>query len=354
MKGGVLLTGATGLIGGEIAWRLMKSGRRVWCVVRSKTFSEAAARLERRFALSGEQCDWSRIVGLPGDVTQEGFGMADETVNHLRNECAQVIHCAADTSFAAHDRCCQVNQVSTQNVLRICQEMGSPVRLLHMSSAVTCMEPVGGLVREGMPHGGFVNGYVRSKRDCEQMVLQSSVDSVVLRPSIVLSNGVDSREFARSVLWVFPVIRALGVLPMIGDERIDAVSVDFVAKSVVRMLERPLDHRIYHLSAGVEASVSWRDLFKALTEDGHDSSGIRFDSEMDWKTLGTSNPRLCRLTDLVEYYLPFMRADVVYDCSRLKQALADDFPSCPRATDYCAQLLDMFTEREAFEEAFNP
>jgi thioester reductase-like protein len=46
MTGDVLITGATGLIGGEIALRLMKAGRRVWCVIRSGTFAEAAARLE--------------------------------------------------------------------------------------------------------------------------------------------------------------------------------------------------------------------------------------------------------------------------------------------------------------------
>jgi nucleoside-diphosphate-sugar epimerase len=43
MTGDVLITGATGLIGGEIALRLMKAGRRVWCVIRSGTFAEAAA-----------------------------------------------------------------------------------------------------------------------------------------------------------------------------------------------------------------------------------------------------------------------------------------------------------------------
>ncbi len=47
MKGDVLLTGATGLIGGEIVVWLMKRGRRVWCLVRSGSFTEAAVRLER-------------------------------------------------------------------------------------------------------------------------------------------------------------------------------------------------------------------------------------------------------------------------------------------------------------------
>lgn len=112
------------------------------------------------------------------------------------------------------------------------------------------------LIDENDAPAGFSNDYVLSKRNCEQLVLESSMDAVVLRPSIVLSHGVRSPEFARSILWVLPVMRRLGVLPLTGDEPIDAVSVGFVAESVVQMLSRDLRYRIYHLSAGPEASVT--------------------------------------------------------------------------------------------------
>ncbi|MBI4325239.1 MAG: SDR family oxidoreductase [Chloroflexi bacterium] len=413
MKGDVLLTGATGLIGGEIAARLMKRGRRVWCLVRSRSFAEAAARLERRFALSGEHCDWSKLVALPGDVTEDFLCLADETIIHLRRECTQIIHGAADTSFAVGNSCHPVNLAGTRNVLNLCALLGPHVRLFHTSSAVVCLEPenppqgstghwpvpsgdppdgmvgarrkaancpflkcitpisVGGsttdagespalptsrstLIHEDMPYRGFANDYVRSKRRCEEIVLQSPVDAVILRPSIVLSHGVNSREFARSVAWVMPVIRSLGVLPLRGDERIDLVSVRFVAEAVAEMLERPLAHRIYHLSAGPEAAVSWKELLDALTQGGHDFSDVRFDPDLDWEAFGRAEPPLCRRKVLMNHYLPFLHAGVVYDCSRLKHALGDDFPPCPKAIEYCAQLLDWFTERESFEEALNP
>ena len=245
MNGDVLITGATGLIGGEIAWRLMNSGRRVWCVVRSKSFAEAATRLERRFALSGQSCDWPRLVALPGDVTQEMLGIPSETLRHLLKECRHVIHCAADTSFAAHNRCAKVNLTGTRNVLNVCAALGPHVRLFHTSSAVVCSSrreesltfnpqsaignPQSQIIHEADFPAGFSNDYVLSKRNCEQLVLQSSVDAVILRPSIVLSHGVNSAEFARSILWVLPVIRRLGVLPLNGAEPLDMVSVHFVA-----------------------------------------------------------------------------------------------------------------------------
>ncbi len=372
---------------------------------------------------------------MPGDVTRELLGLNTQTLHHLRDQCTHIIHCAADTSFAARNRCCQVNLAGTENILRLCSWLGPQVRLFFMSSAVVtqgstghwpvssgdppdgtervqrtavkvpfprCATPIsvgesptdagespalptsrGVLIQEDMPYRGSANDYVRSKRVCEEIVLQSPVAAVILRPSIVLSHGVNSREFARSVPWVMPVIRSLGVLPLRGDERIDLVSVRFVAEAVVKILERPLTpslcpiggegarragegcsddargskglyHRIYHISAGPETSISWKELLDALTQGGHDYSAVRFDPDLDWATFRKADPRLWRLKEFVNHYLPFMRADVVYDCSRLKQALGNDFPPCPKATDYCAQLLDLFTEREAFAEALNP
>jgi nucleoside-diphosphate-sugar epimerase len=395
MNADVLITGATGLIGGEVAWRLMRAGRRVWCVVRCPSFADAAARLEHRFAVSGVGCDWSKVVALPGDISVPKLGFDKNTLAHLRTNCGVVVHCAADTSFAADNRCEAINVDGTWNVLETCRAIGPQVRLFHMSSAVVCTERRGGLaerrhsgrsqteealssnpkseirnltlgepphlgsykanlVREDMPYAGYVNDYILSKRRCEELVLRSPLNTVVLRPSLVLSQGVNSREFARSVLWVFPVIRSLGVLPLTGDEPIDVVSVRFVADGVVRMLERSLPHRIYHLSAGPESSLSWKAIFAALSQQGHDYSGVRFRPDLDWDSFGRSAPRLRRLKELINYYLPFMRAGAVYDSARLKQALLDDFPLCPKPTNYCAELLGQFTEREAFAEAFAP
>jgi dTDP-4-dehydrorhamnose reductase len=100
---------------------------------------------------------------------------------------------------------------------------------------------------------------VLSKRNSEEHVLESPVDAVVLRPSIVLSQGVDSARYARSILWVLPVMRRLGVLPLTGEEWIDAASVQFVAECVARMFDRSLVHRVYHLSSGPEFSITLKE-----------------------------------------------------------------------------------------------
>lgn len=375
MKHDVLITGATGLIGGEIAWRLMRQGRRVWCVIRSGSFADAAARLELRFSLSGQACDWSRLVALPGDILLKNFGLQASALEHLREVCSHVIHCAAETSFARDNHCQEINVDGTRNVLEVSSAFKST--LFHVSSAAVCLEPPkekfkrGGngsplprfkrssefgtqVIREEMAYAGYANDYVISKRRCEEILLEAPVNSVILRPSIVMSEGVSAREFARSILWVFPLIRKLGILPMFGNELIDAVSVRFVAESIVRMLNRPLKHRVYHISAGPNDSISWRELFENLTENGHDYQGVRFDPNVDWAAFGGSGRRIRKTKDAVGYYLPFMRGGVVYDRKRLEECLGKDLPECPRGSEYCAALLDQITQREALSEAARP
>lgn len=354
MNGDVLVTGATGLIGGEVAWRVMRSGRRVWCIVRSNSFSEAAARIERRFAASGQGCDWSRLVALPGDVTQELLGLGAETLGHLRRKCRYVIHCAADTSFAARNRCAHVNLAGTRNMVDFCAATWPRVRLFHMSSAVTCLKSSRGIIHEDDVPDGFTNDYVDSKRKCERLVLEAPVDAVVLRPSIVLSHGVRSSGFARSILWVLPVMHRLGVVPLTGEEPIDIVSVRFVADCIVRMLELRLEERVYHISAGPGLSVTLKEAFQFLMQHGHDFSGVRFEPDADRPTDVQPDRVAARLRRCFEYYLPFLRAGVTYNRQRLDRELGPSLPAWPCTLDYCASLLDQFSEREAYIEGINP
>jgi nucleoside-diphosphate-sugar epimerase len=421
------------------------------------------------------------------------LGIRLETLRHLRQQCTLVIHCAADTSFAAHNRCQQVNVAGTGNVLQLCAALGPQARLFHMSSAVVstevagrgrrdscssrprealtsnpkseiqnpkfnepakeregragCPQPAAGgrpqvrrrrdtapyrsgvpwpdlaaicccsdslyvgsykanLIQEDQPYTGYANDYVLSKHRCEQIVLQSPLNAVILRPSIVLSHGVNGRDFAKSVLWVLPVMRSLGVLPLTGEEPIDAVSVKFVAECAVHMIDRPLPHWIYHLSAGPKASITLKELFLELDSlaptgeegwgEGAHFSNIRFEPEIDWARFGScgsahyqsaalqiSNPQayrrsddwpngirrcsrleicatshyassLRRLKHWLNYYLPFLASGAVYARDQLDEALGSVLPACPKLSEYCADLLELFTEREVCEEAHNP
>jgi hypothetical protein len=56
----------------------------------------------------------------------------------------------------------------------------------------------------------------------------------------------------------------------------------------------------------------------------------------------------------LNYYLPFLASGAVYARDQLDEALGSVLPACPKLSEYCADLLELFTEREVCEEAHNP
>ena len=108
-----------------------------------------------------------------------------------------------------------------------------------------------GCITEEAPFAGHENPYTQSKREAEAIALASGLDIVIVRPSIVLSRGVDDRAMARSILWAMPIMIEVGEVPIDPHARVDLVPVDFVADAILHLAQKPqLAHRLYHVSAG--------------------------------------------------------------------------------------------------------
>src|SRR5438105_1025497 len=97
----VLLTGATGLIGGEILRRLEGQCAQVWALVRPRDGVEPAERLAARYRRSGELAGPGPAVeAVAGDVAEPDWGLAAADRDRIL-AADVIIHNAADTSFAA-------------------------------------------------------------------------------------------------------------------------------------------------------------------------------------------------------------------------------------------------------------
>ena len=100
-RSGILLTGSTGFLGGEVLARLVeRGGRPVYALVRAAGTEEAQARLDATLArLIGGDGPAGGAIAVPGDITRPDLGMPAAARNRLAERVGDIIHCAASVSF---------------------------------------------------------------------------------------------------------------------------------------------------------------------------------------------------------------------------------------------------------------
>lgn len=233
----VLVTGAAGLIGGEVCARLVERGHVVTAMVRRT--------LEVR-GNDGAPVAVARIVR--GDVTRPGLGL--EPGDH-----DLVIHCAAALEFDAPEaELAAVNVEGTRNAARFARASGAG--LLHVSTAYVCGMQEGRIAEGPVPPGArFANNYEASKAAGERVVEAGGLPFVIARPSIVLGDSASGqiRDFP-SLCNVFRLMARgkVTVFPTAPGSRLDLVPIDHVARGIVALAEafEEAAGGHYHLVAG--------------------------------------------------------------------------------------------------------
>jgi nucleoside-diphosphate-sugar epimerase len=216
----VLVTGAAGLLGGELCARLAARGHAVTALV------------HRDGSICGN--DRRPVEGLTllrGDVRLPGLGLA------ARPEVDLVIHSAAVTAFDAPEAVyAAVNAGGARNVAAL----GLP--LLHVSTAYVCGTR-DGRIGEDETGSDFVNGYEASKAAGEAMVraaMARGLPAAIARPSIIVGDWATGaiRSFD-NIYMIFRLIAEgrVRTLPASPGASLDLVPIDHVAGSIVAMAE---------------------------------------------------------------------------------------------------------------------
>jgi len=186
----ILLTGATGTIGGELAAQLIDAGHSVTALVRGNRdiyANDGRLLVERDFADDIPKA--GQIAKLNGDVTMASLGFSNSVITLLNEKIDLVIHLAATTDFNASEAVYrQVNIDGVSNMLA-----GIPnARFLHVSTAYVCGLKDGLIAEEPCTNDqNFANGYERSKAAGEALVLAANRRAVIARPSIVVGAHAD-------------------------------------------------------------------------------------------------------------------------------------------------------------------
>ncbi|MFA6219737.1 MAG: SDR family oxidoreductase [Erythrobacter sp.] len=225
----ILVTGAAGLVGGEVCARLVARGHSVTALVHRN---------------SEIRCGNGRLVAVDaiimGDVSCERFGWDEATFAEIAAGHDLLIHCAATVRFDLPEQDhAAVNVGGTAHALALAA--AGDMHFLHVSTAYVCGTR-SGPIREAdpLPDHGFANGYEASKARGERLVRQSALRWTIARPSIVVGDSATGaiRQFDTTYA-AFKLIAEGRIRHMEArtEATLDFVPIDHVASGIVMLAE---------------------------------------------------------------------------------------------------------------------
>src|SRR3954447_14105280 len=351
----LLLTGATGFLGGEVLARLLERDESPVCVL-VRAADDGAARLrahETIASLMGSAEPWAEQAGaVAADFERPGMGM--NTVRHewLAEHVDRIVHCAASVSFTLGlEESRAINVEGTRRLLDFaepCDRRGGLDSLTHVSTTYVAGTGAGMFSESDLFRGqSFRNAYERSKFEAELLVRQraGSVPVQVVRPSIVVGDSKTGWTPAFNVLYWPLRAFARGTYPALPARRsapVDVVPVDFVADAILALAGRP--GGTYHLSAGENATSVGelvelasthlkrrppRTLPPGLYRRAIHPLLVRSGSESRRRALRRS-----------EVFFPYFSLDVGYDAAAARATLSQLGIDPPPLGDYFDRLMD--------------
>lgn len=358
----ILITGATGFLGGALAADLLASPEwpDVLLLVRAEDAAHAFQRTVRslaRFTTDIELLGRLRPEQvIAGDFTQPDTFIGDARLAGVQ----RVVHCAALTSFGNNTRVFTTNVDGTLRFAHALRQVATIERFLHVSTAMICGDRPGRLVQEDQFPRAKVNhlvNYTESKAEVERLlrITLPNFPLIVVRPSIVVGHTRLGTTPSGSIYWTFRMADALGMTTCPQDARMDVIPVDYAAEALRLLLLKPaLAYTSYHISSGADACCTWREIAAAFSatragsqrmmavaggsvEVGEPEASYRtveFDEIADrrgeYDTLfGPCNKKF--MTAAARLYAGFADLDTVFDPSRLRR---EGMAPAPRFTDY--------------------
>jgi farnesol dehydrogenase len=220
---GILLTGATGYLGGNLARRLVGAGKEVWALIRNP----------------GRSADLPPGVrAVVGDVTQA------ESLRRALQGRSEIIHSAAHVKMwdPEPSRFEAVNVGGLANILRVGQELG--IQKIIYTSSFIALGPTDGTTGDEeweVPQRIFNNAYERTKATADHLArgeARKGAPLVILYPGVIYGPGrLTDGNLMGKMIADFVAGRLPGMLGG-GDRRFCYAFVEDVVEGHLAALEK--------------------------------------------------------------------------------------------------------------------
>ena len=340
----VLLTGATGYLGGYLLTALLeRSDAAIVCLVRSTDVRSGLTRIQANLARYELAVDTSRIEALPGAVEDRRLGLDARTWQALARSVDVIVHAAANVNFMPPlDRLWPVNVGGVLNLLRLAGDTRR--KPLHLASSYSVFNEasyagVPGVAEEPLvgDGAGFRVGYPMSKWIAERvtdLARERGWTIATHRLGLLWGDARTGRSKADDVLTM--MVRACLTLGRAQDVDflMHVTPVDFAAAAVAEVAMAPADAEGYYHEI-TETPIAWRDFVRAVQAQGRTLDLVPASAWHDGLRAALASHR--ELTPLAvmgaqDPARSFSDANIFsmhFDASRLRAALVHTDVACP-------------------------
>ncbi|MFG1793141.1 thioester reductase domain-containing protein [Nocardia sp. NPDC049149] len=350
----VLLTGATGFLGGYLCAELLsQTDAEIYCLVRDRSKAAGAERIRRRLSSLGVPvARFERIVAVPGDLSRPRLGLPRAIFDDLAKHIDVIYHSAASVDFLHPYRALRATNIAgTQEVLRLAAHTRSkPVHHVSTMSVLVGAFPARPQAvfesAEPPPPIGADTGYTESKWVAECILRLARIRGLpvsIYRPSILWSDSATGISNADGYLTkMIQGCVALGAAPL-RDYPLEVSTVDYVARALVA-LSLHSSTGVYHLVD--PQPMPWNAMFEYIRAAGYPIRALPYDqwfaaltAHVDGGNDNALAPLIGKLANAPDRHIPRI------DCANTTAGLAGTGIAPPVIdANYFATMLQHFAD----------
>jgi len=347
----VVLTGLPSLLARAVCFEIVRSDpqARVEAVVRTKFVEDARAILDELPAAQRE-----RVHVIEGDAAAIDLGLSGAERKALAREATLIHHCAQVTYLGVDRKTAEhVNVDGAREAVELAASCEKLRCLVFHSTAHVSGDRRGRVLEDELKAGQSFRNVVEETKARGEKIVRAAMDRLpiaVMRPATIVGDSKtgDVDRFDGPYLLILLVVTSppeLALpLPGRGDESLDLVPIDWVARASVALGHDPRARgRTFHL---VDPNpLSARRVFELVARAGG-RRGPRGSIPANLAKALLRAPGLDRIAKSPRAFLETLTTPVTYDARNADELLPSlGVPPCPPLESYIDKLVEYVQER---------